>query len=125
MTELWLDTVVCRLADPEQDADELFARAWQFVDDLPLEASGFLCREDAALFTTLRGSAASLLARVWIAGFLLGPVPESAWPNYELAAIFLGALDRQADVRALNESIDNYDFLIVEEEGDGESDDSS
>ncbi|MFB7176052.1 hypothetical protein ACFCYM_35470 [Streptomyces sp. NPDC056254] len=122
MTELWLDTVACRLACPEQDANELFARAWQLVDELPLEASGFLSREDAALFTTLRGSAASVLARIWIAGFLLGPIPESAWPNYELAAIFLGALDRQADVRALNESLDSYGFLAIEDQNDDESD---
>ncbi|MER5417969.1 hypothetical protein [Streptomyces virginiae] len=119
--EVWLDTLACRLAEPEQDANEIFARAWQFVDDLPLEASGFLSREDAALFTTLRGSAASVLAHIWISGFLIGSIPENAWPNHELAAALLGALDRQADARALSESIDHYEFLANKEREEGEA----
>ncbi|MFC9133475.1 hypothetical protein ACFT4A_42465 [Streptomyces sp. NPDC057099] len=34
-----------------------------------LEPGGFLTRDDPALFTTLRGSAASMLARLWVTGY--------------------------------------------------------
>ncbi|MFI8294265.1 hypothetical protein ACIGBL_34785 [Streptomyces sp. NPDC085614] len=88
---MWLDDVACRFAGTDHDADELFARAWQFVDELGLEPGGFLTREDPALFTTLRGSAASMLARLWVTGYLLGPVPEDAWPAEELAVLLLRA----------------------------------
>ncbi|MFI8294180.1 hypothetical protein ACIGBL_34240 [Streptomyces sp. NPDC085614] len=97
---MWLDDIACRFAGSEQDADELFAQAWQFVDDLGLEPGGFLTREDPALFTTLRGSAASMLARLWVTGYLLGPVPEDVWPAEELAVLLLRALEHHADARA-------------------------
>uniref|UniRef100_UPI003F49638E hypothetical protein n=1 Tax=Streptomyces sp. CA-141956 TaxID=3240051 RepID=UPI003F49638E len=46
---------------------------------MQLHPGGFLTKDDPALFTTLRGSAASMLARLWITGYLLGPLPEDAW----------------------------------------------
>ncbi|MGW6215810.1 hypothetical protein [Streptomyces sp. NPDC055109] len=108
MTGVWLDDIACRFAETEHDADELFARAWQFVDELELEPGGFLTREDPALFTTMRGSAASMLARLWITGYLLGPVPEDAWPDEELAVLLLRALEHHADVLALTETLDHH-----------------
>ncbi|MFC8015132.1 hypothetical protein [Streptomyces cinereoruber] len=48
-----------------------------------------MTRDDAALFTTLRGSVASMLGWVWINGYLLGPVPEDAWPGREIAVLML------------------------------------
>jgi hypothetical protein len=107
MTGVWLDDVACRFAEADHDADELFARAWQFVDELPLEPGGFLSREDGSLFTTLRGSAASMLARLWITGYLLGPVPEDAWPNHELATLLLRALEHHTDALALAEALEH------------------
>ncbi|MFE5546109.1 hypothetical protein ACFQ71_20095 [Streptomyces sp. NPDC056534] len=58
MTGVWLDDIACRFAETDHDADELFARAWQFVEDLELAPGGFLTRDDPALFTTQRVSAA-------------------------------------------------------------------
>ncbi|MFJ8589586.1 hypothetical protein ACIRD2_33795 [Streptomyces sp. NPDC093595] len=107
-TGVWLDDVACRFAETDHDADELFARAWQFVDDLPIEPGGFLSREDVSLFTTLRGSAAGMLARLWITGYLIGPVPEDAWPNQELATLLLEALEHHADAVALTEALDHH-----------------
>ncbi|MFI8829305.1 hypothetical protein [Streptomyces sp. NPDC053431] len=105
---MWVDDIACRFAETDHDADELFARAWQFVDDLELEPGGFLTRDDPALFTTLRGSAASMLARLWVTGYLLGPVPEDAWPEEELALLFLRALEHHADALALTETLDHH-----------------
>ncbi|MFE5549897.1 hypothetical protein ACFQ71_39840 [Streptomyces sp. NPDC056534] len=108
ITGVWLDDIACRFAETEHDADELFARAWQFVDDLELAPGGFLTRDDPALFTTLRGSAAGMLARLWVTGYLLGPVPEDAWPDEELAVLILRALEHHADARALTETLDDH-----------------
>ncbi|MFC8015971.1 hypothetical protein [Streptomyces cinereoruber] len=105
---VWLDDIACRFAETDHDADELFARAWQFVEDLELAPEGFLARDDPALFTTLRGSAASMLARLWVTGYLLGPVPEDAWPEEELAVLLLRALEHHADARALTETLDHH-----------------
>ncbi|WP_161371300.1 hypothetical protein [Streptomyces sp. SID5770] len=106
MTGVWLDDVACRFAETDHDADELFARAWQFVDALDVEPGGFSTRDDPALFTTLRGSAAGMLGRVWINGYLLGPVPEGAWPSRELAVLMLRALEHHTDALALAETLD-------------------
>ncbi|WP_159395825.1 hypothetical protein [Streptomyces sp. 3211] len=114
MAGVWLDDVACRFAGTECDADQLFADAWQLLHDLPLQPSGFLTRDDAALFTTLRGSAAALLARLWITGYLLGPVPEDAWPNHELAALLLQALEHQADAHSLTAAIDQRTLYPTE-----------
>ncbi|MFE5947229.1 hypothetical protein [Streptomyces sp. NPDC056480] len=108
MTGVWLDDIACRFAETEHDADELFARAWQFVEDLDLNPGGFLTRDDPALFTTLRGSAASMLARLWVTGYLLGPVPDEAWPDEELAVLFLRTLEHHADALALAETLDHH-----------------
>jgi hypothetical protein len=108
ITGVWLDDIACHFAETEHDADELFARAWQFVDDLELDPVGFLTRDDPALFTTLRGSAAGMLARLWVTGYLLGPVPEDAWPDAELAVLFLRALEHHADALALTETLDHH-----------------
>ncbi|MCX5233478.1 hypothetical protein [Streptomyces sp. NBC_00233] len=108
MTGVWLDDIACRFAETEHDADELFARACQFVDDLELAPGGFLTRDDPALFTTLRGTAASTLARLWVTGYLLGPVPEDAWPDQELAVLILRALEHHADALALTETLDDH-----------------
>ncbi|WP_406053568.1 hypothetical protein OG462_44365 [Streptomyces sp. NBC_01077] len=108
MTGVWLDDIACRFAGTEHDADELFARAWHFVDGLELDPGGFLTRDDPALFTTLRGSAASMLARLWVTGYLLGPVPEDAWPDEELAVLLLRALEHHADVLALTQTLDHH-----------------
>ncbi|MFJ2061359.1 hypothetical protein ACIOMM_36440 [Streptomyces sp. NPDC087908] len=107
MTGVWLDDLACRFAETEHNADELFAQAWQFVDDLQLEPGGFRTREDPALFTTLRGSAAGVLARLWVNGYLMGPVPEDTWPNEELTVLILRSLEHQADAVALNETLDH------------------
>ncbi|MEV6332369.1 hypothetical protein [Streptomyces sp. NPDC051909] len=108
MTGVWLDDIACRFAQTDHDADELFARAWQFVDELGLAPGGFLTRDDPALFTTLRGSAASMLARLWVTGYLLGPVPEDVWPDKELAVLLLRTLEHHADALALTETLDQH-----------------
>ncbi|MDX2565263.1 hypothetical protein PV371_37330 [Streptomyces sp. TX20-6-3] len=108
MTGVWLDDIACRFAETDHDADELFARAWQFVEDLGLAPGGFLTRDDPALFTTLRGSTASMLARLWVTGYLLGPIPEDVWPDRELAILLLRALEHHADARALTETLDHH-----------------
>ncbi|MFJ2061261.1 hypothetical protein ACIOMM_35850 [Streptomyces sp. NPDC087908] len=107
MTGVWLDDVACRFAETDHDADELYARAWQFVAALDVEPGGFSTRDDPALFTTLRGSAASMLGRLWINGYLLGPVPEDAWPSRELAVLILRALEHHTDVLALAGALDH------------------
>ncbi|MET7391788.1 hypothetical protein ACFYPT_42385 [Streptomyces sp. NPDC005529] len=108
MTGVWLDDIACRIAESEHDADELFASAWQFVDSLELEPGGFLTRDDPALFTTLRGSAASMLARLWVTGYLLGPVPKDAWPDRELAVLLLRTLEHHADALALAKTLEPH-----------------
>ncbi|MFD9622036.1 hypothetical protein ACFWB2_32880 [Streptomyces virginiae] len=50
-----------------------------------LAPGGFESSADLVLFTTLRATAASVLGRLWITGYLLGPGPVGAWPNRELA----------------------------------------
>lgn len=105
-TGIWLDDVACRFADAEHEGDELFAKAWQFLEELTLTPGGFLSREDPALFMTLRGSAAGMLARLWITGYLLGPVPEEVWPNAELAELLFAALEHHADALALADDLD-------------------
>ncbi|MGW8358861.1 hypothetical protein [Streptomyces wedmorensis] len=109
MGGVWLDDIACRFAETDHDADELFAQAWQFVEDLELAPpDGFLTRDDPALFAMLRGSAASMLARLWVTGCLLGPVPEDAWPEEGLAVLLLRALEHHADARALTETFDHH-----------------
>ncbi|MDX2565169.1 hypothetical protein PV371_36720 [Streptomyces sp. TX20-6-3] len=108
LTGVWLDDIACRFAGTEHDGDELFARAWQFVNDLKLAPDGFLTRDDPALFTTLRGSAAGMLGRLWVNGYLLGPAPEDAWPEEELVVLILRALEYHADARALTETLDHH-----------------
>ncbi|KOG55298.1 hypothetical protein ADK75_11325 [Streptomyces virginiae] len=108
MTGVWLDDIACRFAATTHDADELFARAWQIVNDMKLEPSGFLTREDPALFTTLRGSASAMLARLWVTGYLLGPVHEDVWPQEELTILLLQSLEYHADMLALSEALDHH-----------------
>ncbi|MFE6848758.1 hypothetical protein [Streptomyces sp. NPDC057686] len=111
VTGIWLDDVVCRFVDPEHDSDELFAKAWQLVDRMPLESNGFLSSQDSALFASLRGMAANMLARIWISGFLLGPIPEDAWPNHDLAIHLLAGLDHHLDDRDLKQDLENFSLL--------------
>ncbi|WP_406423840.1 hypothetical protein [Streptomyces sp. NBC_01589] len=53
----------------------------------------------------LKAAAAKTLARLWITGYLLGPVPTDAWPNADLARIILVALEHHADDRTLAEDL--------------------
>ncbi|MFE9500627.1 hypothetical protein [Streptomyces collinus] len=107
MVSVWLDDVACRFADTDHDADELFAIAWRLLDDLALAPEGFRSQDDATLFTTLRGSAAALLAKIWINGYLLSSIPRDAWPNQDLILLLLRALEHHADAVALTDALDH------------------
>ncbi|MFJ9753056.1 hypothetical protein [Streptomyces chartreusis] len=108
MSSVWLDDVACRFAGADHQADELFAIAWRLLDELDHGPGGFRSREDAALFASLRGSAAGMLARLWISGYLMGPVPHDAWPNPELALLLLRALEHRADALALSDALEYH-----------------
>ncbi|WP_435279949.1 hypothetical protein [Streptomyces sp. 1222.5] len=108
MTGVFLDDVACRFVGSDRQADDLFALAWRFLEELSPEPLGFRSAEDSELFRRLRDSAASMLARLWITGFLLGPVPEDGWPNQELVILLLRALEQHADALALAEALDRH-----------------
>ncbi|MFD7447312.1 hypothetical protein [Streptomyces sp. NPDC059909] len=74
-TGIWLDDLACRFADTGHNADDLFAEAWALLESLPLTPSGFESAADPAFFDVLRDATAGMLARLWITGYLLGPVP--------------------------------------------------
>jgi hypothetical protein len=105
MTGIWLDDLACRFADTGYSADDLFAAAWELLEDLPVAPSGFESAEDPAFFAVLRDAAAKMLARLWITGYLLGPVPTDAWPNGDLARALLQALEHHADDRTLADDL--------------------
>ncbi|MFJ9753212.1 hypothetical protein [Streptomyces chartreusis] len=105
MSGVWMDDIACRFAGLEEDADEVFAHAWQLLDDLATKPSGFTTRTDPFLFATLHQTTSGLLARLWVTGFLLGPVPIQAWPNTEIATLLLAALEHHADATALAQDL--------------------
>ncbi|MFF8848299.1 hypothetical protein ACF08N_37575 [Streptomyces sp. NPDC015127] len=104
-TSFWLDDLACALADTGMDADGLFDAAWQLVDSLPLSPGGFESREDPRFFDVLRAATAKTLGRLWITGYLLGPVPTHAWPNADLARLLLRAIEQHADDLALGDDL--------------------
>ncbi|MFE9499882.1 hypothetical protein [Streptomyces collinus] len=106
MTGIWLDDLACRFADTGHSADDLFTAAWELVESLQIQPSGFESRTDPAFFAVLRDATASMLARLWINGYLLGPVPTDAWANTDLARTLLEALEHHADDRALTDDLD-------------------
>ncbi|MFE4579514.1 hypothetical protein [Streptomyces chartreusis] len=105
MTGVWMDDIACRFAGIEEDADEVFAHAWRLLDDLAMKPAGFTTRTDPLLFATLRRTTSGLLARLWVTGFLLAPVPIHAWPNTEIAALLLTALEHHADAADLAQDL--------------------
>lgn len=107
---MWLDHLSCQSADMGQSADELFDTARQLLDSLPLSPNGFESRADPLFFAHLREATAGILARLWIHGFLLGPVPAEAWPNAELARLCLTALEHHCDIETLVEELQQEDF---------------
>jgi hypothetical protein len=68
---------------------------------LPPIPSGFESAADPAFFEVLRDATAEMLARLWIIGYLMGPVPTDAWPNNDLARV----LERHADDRTLADDL--------------------
>ncbi|WP_369198973.1 hypothetical protein [Streptomyces djakartensis] len=108
MTGVWLDDVACRFAGTDHTADELFAAAWRLLDDMAVEPGAFSTLEDPALFQILNGSAASLLSRLWINGYLIGPFPHDTWPNHDLALLLLRTLEHHADALALTDALDHH-----------------
>ncbi|MGW1617476.1 hypothetical protein ACWCQZ_51185, partial [Streptomyces sp. NPDC002285] len=105
MTGIWLDDLACRFADTGYSADDLFTAAWELLEGLPAGPSGFESAADPAFFAVLRDAAAGMLARLWITGYLLGPVPTDAWPNDDMARTLLRALEHHADDRTLADDL--------------------
>ncbi|WP_189316109.1 hypothetical protein [Streptomyces brasiliensis] len=58
-----------------------------------LPDSGFESAADPAFSAALRDATAGMPARLWITGYLLGPIPTDAWPNGEMARALLQALE--------------------------------
>jgi hypothetical protein len=110
MTGIWLDDLACRFADTGYSADDLFTAAWELLEALPVAPSGFESAMDPAFFAVLRNAAATMLARLWINGYLLGPVPTDAWPNDDLARALLQALEHHADDRTLADDLRQQGF---------------
>ncbi|MER7820076.1 hypothetical protein [Streptomyces sp. NPDC096153] len=121
MTGIWLDDLACRFADTGHSADDLFAAAWELVESLPLEPSGFESAADPAFFAVLRDAAAGMLARLWITGYLLGPVPTVVWPNNDLARSLLQALEQHADEKTLADDLRLAGFEAHSEPPEGEA----
>ncbi|MFJ9752848.1 hypothetical protein [Streptomyces chartreusis] len=105
MTAAWSDDLACRFADTSYNTSDLFTAAWELLQALPSTPSGFETAADVALFEVLRDAAAEMLARLWIIGYLIGPVPTGAWPNSELARTLLQALEHHADDRTLTDDL--------------------
>lgn len=105
MTAGWSDDLACRFADTGHEADDLFTAAWELLQALPSAPSGFETAADAAFFEVLRDATAEMLARLWIIGYLMGPVPTDAWPNSDLARALLQALEAHADDRTLTDDL--------------------
>ncbi|MFD8396686.1 hypothetical protein ACFV2N_48005 [Streptomyces sp. NPDC059680] len=105
MTSIWLDDLICRYADTGLNANETVAAAWELVDSLALKPSGFESAADPAFFSELRGAAAEALARLWLTGYHMGPVPFDAWPSPELARLLLRALEHHADCLVLSDDL--------------------
>ncbi len=70
-----------------------------------MEAAGFETSADPVRFNTLRATAASVLGRLWITGYLLGPVFMDAWPNRALT-LPLAALEHHTDTQTLIAELD-------------------
>ncbi|MFE4579358.1 hypothetical protein [Streptomyces chartreusis] len=105
MTAAWSDDLACRFADTDYTAGDLFTAAWELLQVLPPAPSGFETAADPAFFEVLRDATAEMLARLWIIGYLMGPVPTDAWPNSDLARTLLQALERHADDRTLADDL--------------------
>ncbi|MFI9825906.1 hypothetical protein ACIHFC_36985 [Streptomyces sp. NPDC052013] len=105
MTGIWLDDLACRFADTGYSADDLFSAAWELLESLPAAPSGFESAADPTFFAALRDATAGMLARLWITGYLLGPVPTDAWPNGDIARALLRALEHHADDRTLTDDL--------------------
>lgn len=103
---VWVEDIACRFAGSEEDADELFAHACRLVDNSVNQPGGFTTGADPQLFSNLRRVAASLLARLWVTGFLLGSVPVNAWPSTQIATLILNALEYRADAIDLASDLD-------------------
>ncbi|WP_406410784.1 hypothetical protein [Streptomyces sp. NBC_01614] len=105
VTAAWSDDLACQFADTGYSAEDLFTAAWELLQALPPTPSGFETAADPHFFEVLRDATAEMLARLWIIGYLLGPVPADAWPNIDLARALLRSLERHADDRTLADDL--------------------
>jgi hypothetical protein len=92
-----VDTLAVRYADAKDDPNDLFDIAEQLVASLDLQPTGSETSSDPDYFGRAKQATAILLARLWINGMLLGPVPVDAWPNAELARLLLRAVEQHGD----------------------------
>ncbi|QRP42956.1 hypothetical protein [Amycolatopsis sp. FDAARGOS 1241] len=97
------DIFAIRFAERGGDADPnaFYDQAQQVVDELGDEPVGIETAGDPEYFARMKRCAASILARFWLTGYLLGPIPIDAWPNETLARQLLTTIEHHADVITL------------------------
>uniref|UniRef100_UPI003F4927BC hypothetical protein n=1 Tax=Amycolatopsis sp. CA-096443 TaxID=3239919 RepID=UPI003F4927BC len=103
-----VDTLAVRYADSGGDADPntLYDRAQQVVEGLGGPPAGIETAGDPVYFARMQTCAANTLAKLWISGYLFGPVPIDAWPNEALARMLL-TIEHHADVITLQHEVEH------------------
>ncbi len=110
MTTL-VDGLAVRFADHATIADPntLYARASQVVANLGDAPAGVETASDPAYFARMQLCAANMLARLWLTGYLVGPIPVEAWPNELIARQLLTTIEQHADVITLQHEVEHFD----------------
>lgn len=93
-------------ADDALSGEDLLNQAETLVHGLGAASAGSAPGIDPGDHERVRASAAIMLARLWSAGRLLGPVPYQAWPSAELARLLLPTLQQHADVLSVEDELD-------------------
>ncbi|MEV7951719.1 hypothetical protein AB0O74_32710 [Streptomyces rubiginosohelvolus] len=114
----WVDKFACRVANTSASAEQINIDAREFVHSLGLDPTGFESKSSPELYETLRKEAGNLLARLWMTGFLLGPVPVDQWPNDLMAQNILEALECFADAITLEDDLRHFGFGVSNSSAD-------
>ncbi|MEV3927720.1 hypothetical protein [Actinomadura coerulea] len=100
------DNLTRLYADDDLSGDDLLNEAEAVVYDLGAAPDGFAPSIDPADHERMRAATAIMLARLWSAGRLLGPVPYQAWPSAELARLLLPVLEQHAEALSVEDELD-------------------